>query len=602
MNFCMAVIVAGLLSNILMNIVFFSKRRVKNPETKIYGYLLIANLISLIIEFFCNYAFLFLDVANYKIYFLIKVYLMLIIAFLLLFTMYMFAISFENYQHIKNKLIYIIFSSFLIISFFIMIKPINFIKNESITYFNGYSLSITFIVATILMVIWCFLLLTHYKRESFKKYLPLFILLILISAFMLVQRYHPEFMLVTFLETYILQIMYFTIENPDISISQELKKVKDEAIAANTAKTNFLTTLSHELRIPLNSIMGFSESIIGENLPAETIEEANDILYASNSLLELVNGILDISNIEANKIGLVNTEYNYRRVLNDIANNAKQKLKLKDNIEFKIEIDDNVPATLYGDYERIKQIIINIINNAIKYTNTGYIELKTSSIINGNICRLIISVEDTGCGIKKEDINNLFNGFKNTSSDSQTFNGAGFGLTVSKKLIEMMGGKIIVQSILGKGSKFIIILDQKIVKVKNISEANITSNIIYDLHDKKVLVVDDNILNLKVASRLLRDYKCEVKLVDSGEKCLELINSGNVYDLILMDIMMPKLNGSETLKQLKANNNFNTPVVALTANAISGMREEYLMAGFDEYLSKPIDKNELKSIIDKYLG
>ena len=386
---------------------------------------------------------------------------------------------------------------------------------------------------------------------------------------------------------------------------EQVEIEKDRADKANQAKTDFLSTMSHEIRTPLNAIVGFSESLKEESLTESQLEEVNDIIDASQTLLETVNGVLDISKIEAGKIEIVNSTYNFEKVFNELVKLAKARLGEDKPIEFKYYLAPDTPKYLYGDHVRIKQVILNFLTNAIKYTNKGYIDFDVKNICNKHTCRLIIKVEDSGIGIKKESINRLFDKFDRLDNENSTIEGTGLGLAITKRLVEMMHGKIIVQSIYGKGSQFTIVIDQKIVN-EAIAEEVVEKNeeketITTDLTTKKVLIVDDNLMNLKVAARLLKSYNMQIEQADSGFKCLDLIGGGNTYDLILLDDMMPKMSGKETFKQLKEDPSFNTPVVILTANAITGMKEEYLQFGFDDYLAKPIEKDELNRVIKKFL-
>ena len=248
---------------------------------------------------------------------------------------------------------------------------------------------------------------------------------------------------------------------------------------------------------------------------------------------------------------------------------------------------------------------MNILTNSVKYTKHGFVDFKVNSIIKDDVCRLIISVEDSGIGIKKENIEKLFTKFERFDEKNTTIEGTGLGLAITKKLVNLMNGKIVVQSVYGKGSRFTIAIDQKIVKGKTLEDIGqkLTDEFVeIDATGYRILVVDDNKLNLKVATRLLTGYKAEIITIDSGFECIERINNGEKFDLILMDDMMPKMSGVETLHRLHENPNYNIPTIALTANAIEGMKEKYLNEGFDDYLSKPIDKLELNSVINKYLN
>ena len=268
-----------------------------------------------------------------------------------------------------------------------------------------------------------------------------------------------------------------------------------------------------------------------------------------------------------------------------------------------MSIDPTLPPYLYGDYVRLKQVILNLLTNAVKYTKEGYIEFKVSTVKKDGICRIIASVEDSGIGIENNKIDKLFTKFERFDLEKNiTIEGTGLGLAITKKLVDLMHGKIVVQSIYGQGSRFTVAIDQRIVDKKVIEpEETLDEFVPFDATGKKILVVDDNKVNLKVAARLLKDYKVEVVEVDNGYECIQRIRNNEHFDLVLLDDMMPKMSGVETLKHLKEDSSYSVPTVALTANAISGMKEKYLKDGFDDYLSKPIDKNELNRVIRKFL-
>ncbi len=586
---------------------YFSKKRINSIETKIYGFMIIICILSLIFEFL---SILYVNV--YKdFYWQSQVYnrcfLICILLWVTLLTHYIYSISFLDKLNKKNTVYKKIVLPFFIIIFIfvilITILPLEFYSQNDNVYSYGLATDFLSFVVAGLILISLIISLLNYKELKNKKYLPVFAFIFCVIITIIVRMVNPTLLLINAAISFITVLMYNTIENPDMKMINELNIAKDQAIKANAAKTDFLSSMSHEIRTPLNAIVGFSESLKEEKLPTEAVEEVSDIIDASNTLLEIVNGILDISKIEANKIEIVNSNYTFKKIFNELVALSKARLGESKPIEFRYKMDESIPGTLYGDYARIKQVILNILTNSIKYTDSGYIDFQVNSIINDNVCRLIISVEDSGKGIKKESINKLFTKFERLDEKNTTIEGTGLGLAITKKLVELMNGKIVVQSVYGKGSKFTIIVDQRIISQEavNLEPEVETEQKIKEYPNKKILVVDDNQLNLKVAARLLRDYKCQIEEVDSGYKVLDLIASGNKYDLILMDDMMPKLSGIDTLHRLKENVLFNIPVVALTANAISGMREKYLADGFDEYLAKPIEKNELNEIINKYL-
>lgn len=418
-------------------------------------------------------------------------------------------------------------------------------------------------------------------------------------------------------------------KNQELTIAnEEAEKAKAEAIAAAKAKSVFLANMSHEIRTPINAILGMDTMILRESDDKDILEYAGNIQSASQTLLSLINDILDFSKIETGKLELVQGDYALSSLINDVYHMLLGKAKEK-GLALNVDSDKNLPAKLYGDEVRIRQIIVNILNNAIKYTEKGSVTLKVSmaeqqnadAINNNNVTgsqpakNIIITftISDTGIGIKPENISHLFDSFSRFDENkNKHIEGTGLGLAITKQLTKLMNGKINVTSKYGEGSVFEVSIPQKIVsdlKIGDISEKyNATPDkkkkkASFTAPDAKVLVVDDVKMNINVFKALLKRTKISVDSAMSGPEALEMIK-GNKYDIIFLDHMMPDMDGIETykhMKELEESPNKDTTVIMLTANAIMGAKEEYLGIGFSDYLSKPVQAAKLEAMILKYL-
>lgn len=592
--------ISGLMYTMLIAICFFSKDRVNSYENKMYGNLIIVTIAELLCGLLSYISLItpFPLLANEVIG---KLFLISMISWTTFFLCYIISISYNLDESKKKKFVKRIIFFFVLFSVLILIFKLDFVKLE-----NGglFSTGLPVLLCYSLSGIYIFLMLiSGWKNlnNKSKKYIPLWAFIILGTIFMIIQIINPELFLVVPAEVFITSIMYHTIENPDVKMLNQVKAAKDAADKANQAKSDFLSSMSHEIRTPLNAIVGFSECIKNADNLEEAKENASDIVTASESLLEIVNGILDISKIESGKLELVQTDYDIYKILDEVVKLIKARLGDKP-LNFEVNIAPDIPHVLYGDHFNIKKILINFLTNAVKYTDEGYIKFDVRCVkVNDEVCRLIMSVKDSGRGIKKENIDKLFTKFQRLDEDKNTtIEGTGLGLAITKQLVEMMHGKIVVNSTYGEGSEFTAAIDQRISNAKLDNEETVVEGEL-DLTNKNILVVDDNTLNLKVATKLLKPYKCNVEVCESGFACLDKIKEGKTYDIILLDDMMPKMKGSETLTRLKQIDGFNIPVIALTANAIQGMKEQYLLLGFDDYLAKPIEKNELYRVLNKYV-
>lgn len=373
-----------------------------------------------------------------------------------------------------------------------------------------------------------------------------------------------------------------------------LQNALNDAEKSNKEMSEFLRIMSHEIRTPMNAIIGLSESALMEDIPKIAREDLENINSASNNLLQVIDGLLDLSKVEQGTINIEEKEYNVPNLFQDVEGIIHEWIGAKE-IEFISKIDTSIPKSLFGDVTKINRILLNVLDNAVKFTDRGKILLEARSQRESRSrIKLIITIEDSGIGMDQNTLDHLF--------DSK----AGKGLTITKQLIDVLKGSLSVESIDGKGSIFTITISQQIRDEKEIGiviphQKTTKTALSFKATGKSILIVDDNNLNLKVATRLLEPYDVTITTVQSGKEGIDLVGNGAKYDLVLLDQMMPEMDGVTTLHHLRKLPGFNTPVVVLTADVIVGKKEEYLNEGFDDFLSKPINTTELYKLLKKYL-
>ncbi len=640
--------------------VYLSKKKVVNYENKIYTQMLLWNFLDL----HCHLLYL-LVAYFFRIYWLFNFISAIHLSFLLFyffFTLcYIIIVSIEKNEELMQKIYNnekkikrIIVVVLVIFMLGQLLAPGETIHVPGGMYLGGISSYYWYFIDA-LMLICCFTFLTvNRKSVDFVKIAPFIIFIILIVIDIVITILFPALCPIVVIVTLMTYVMYHTIENPDLKLVNKLELAKEQAEKSNNAKTDFLSSMSHEIRTPLNTIVGLSQMIKEADNLDSVKKDANDVFIASQNLLEIVNGILDINKLEANQMEIVECTYNPIDVFNSLANLMKIRVGTKP-IEIRTYFVPELPKALYGDKEKLRQIISNLLTNAIKYTEKGFVDFDVFCKNKKDKCELTITVKDTGRGISVEQQKKLYDKFNRLEQDKDSdISGTGLGLAITKALVELLNGTISVDSLLGQGSTFTVTISQRIitdnstgdivesVKVndnsfsipdakdsaqvieKNPSTTNVgdnnihkensssidnsissiiedASSINFNGNHRKVLVVDDNKINLKVASKMLLEFNFDVDMANSGSECLNIIDQKK-YDLIFMDIMMPEMNGVETMKKLKEKVDFNTPIIALTADAMNGAREKYLEDGFDEYIAKPISKRSLFDVLGKFLS
>ncbi len=503
----------------------------------------------------------------------------------------------------------------VVIAFFsLCFLPIRYIETPKGNYSHGPAVFGVYVCVAWSISMIARLLIKHKKYIPAKKRLAVMIAMLSEAPVAIFQIFIPTSLISCLGLTLFIIGLYMTVENPDARLVKLLEKETKRADVANQAKTNFLANMSHEIRTPINAVLGMNEMILRESKEHNIKEYAMDVQGAAKSLLSIINDILDITKIEAGKLTIIPSEYDFSSMIHDVINMISFKAKAKE-LDFKVIIDEKIPSILKGDDIRIRQILVNLLNNAVKYTHEGKITLEAKLLpcVQDNMVHISFVVKDTGIGIKEEDIQKLYIPFERIEEKrNRNIEGTGLGMNITMQLLALLDSKLKVESEYGKGSEFSFVLSQEIINfepIGKLGEQIKAQNSEYDYQtyfeapEAKILVVDDNDMNRKVFCSLLKDTKMQIEEAASGKECIEKVKK-TAFNIIFMDHMMPEMDGIETLKVMKnieAYPSKDAPVVILTANAIVGAKEQYLKEGFRAFVSKPIDFQELEKIIEELL-
>ncbi len=506
----------------------------------------------------------------------------------------------------NTKVFWVIFIVASIISFFM---PFEFKVNKDTAYLDGLALGFLYTIGVGVVVASSIIVLTNQRHVLFSQTFPIIVAIVETSITVPASLAFPSVYIITTSFAFKLYLIYFTLENPDLYLIKQLQSAKKKADDSSKAKSDFLSNMSNEIRNPMNAILEYSDVLLNEEgfNKEEDIKTIQQIYAAGGSLIEIINNILDISKIESGEGELVEREYNLASIILELHSLIDARLA-NTKVRFISNVDETIPVKIHGDKAKLFQVLLNLLSNAVKYTEIGRIELKVKGEIVKDEVILHFRISDTGIGIKTNDYKALIEKLDVMEADNSRIEGSGLGLLISKKLVNILGGKIWFESRYGAGTDFYVDVTQRIIDrtmMGNVfnSEAKDDGikNKFFDCSKYKVLIVDDNELNLKVARTLLAPYKFEVTTLNKGKDCVDLIKSGEEYDLIFLDHMMPGMDGIEVMHILKSLETYNIPpIIALTANAVTGMREMYLKEGFDDYLSKPINVNDLNTLLEKY--
>ncbi len=592
-------LIEAIVYSMLLMTVYFRKKVFKSKENKVYSILVVVSFFELIVELILDFVGpMYKEIPNVS-FFVARLFSFGVELWITILLCYVLFVCLnikkkERYIPVVRNVAIVLMIIFTTLNF---ILPLNFKYDGYISYTYGPSVNIIYLSAFLYSFVGIIVLIRNIKNIKDKRFFPILIFLIVGGIASYIQYMNPGLLLATPIHAFITFLMYFTIENPDVKMIEEYHKAKEISDNANEDKTMFLYNMTNDIRLITKDINISTDKIIDEisnkKLDRDYINDClRTIKEDTARFTTMTNEILDVDSIDSASIKVYDDKYNIKLLLKKLVTEYTDKCNKK-NISFRNDIASDLPEYLYGDNLGLKNVLTSILDNSIKYTKEGYIELNVNTIIKNNIARLIITIEDSGVGISPDEMESIFYKRKEEIDGSNIKN----NLYTARKLITLMGGTIIPNSNYGKGTIMKIVLDQKIADTS--SDKYVKYETAYD--KKKVLLVDDNISTEKIIKKLIKDTNIELDYVSLGKEALDKIRNKEKYDLILLDEVMDPLDGMTVMKKFKDIRNFKTTVILLTRNNEYEYNEEYLKYGFSDYLLKPINKDKLFEIIDKYL-
>ena len=569
--------------SLMLVIIYFRRKNIRSLETKTYSKMVITNFLNVMFAILCYFTILYKDYLFFVNDFVSKTLLIFFITWELFFTYYIVVIinkADKKVSRVTDKFKFLIYFLYFLLMAIIYYLPLYYHNENKIVYSFGPSANLIYALTALLIVIWIVLIIKNVEILKSKKCIPVILFIILTVIVVIIQKQKPGLLLITATETFITIIMYFTIENPDMKLLKEMHEAKEISDNANEEKTLFLYNMTQEIRATTKNIDNEADNIIDSDDIEFDRESARNIKGETSKFRMMTNDILDVSAIDSANIKIYNSSYNLKLLLRTIIGSYTEVCKNK-NLEFRTNIEHNIPESLYGDNINLKKVINQLLTYCVKATSKGYVELDINTIIKGDIVRLIITIEDSSMGIKSSDLEKIKMDNKNISE--------------SYKLITLMNGAMVITSNYGTGNKIKIILDQKVDTTEE-KENKKYQNI---LDNKKILIIDNSEPSIKIIEKLLKNSNIEIDYSLNGKDAYKKIATRNRYDLILLDEELNTITGEEMLENLKKIRNFNIPVILLSKDNKYEYNEEYLNMGFSDILIKPIKKEELLEKIDK---
>jgi len=603
MQICVTVILCTLLFTLLVSTVFFSKKRINLAENKIYSFLLIISNIGLVLEALCCYFVANMDKSLYHGFLNLlinKIFLVYMLTWLLAFAFYTYFIS--NKQKKKNNrnleiptLLKIIYTIFVVIT---LSLPVNFYNESGYVYSYGMGPNFITLIGGLTIFLNLFMILKNHNNIREKKYYPLFILIFLMIIALILRNINPGLVLINSLFGFITGLMFFTIENPDLQMINELYKNKELVEQIYEDKSNFLFELTQEIRGPLSNISKISKDLKDENDIKYLKDGLKEINNSIRQLDFIVNDVLNVSTLDVQKVKIIDGRYNLKSLFEDVATRIKGNLN-NPNVEFRTNIPNTVPY-FYGDSIKLKQILFSLLINSVKKTSNGFIEFSVNIIEKYDVCRVIFTITDSGSGMSIDKINEVLSVTGEfDQNDIKELEKSELNIKLCQKIIKALGGNLLIKSVAGKGTEVMLTIDQKIYNKDNMNDAlNLYSNALSD--NKKVLIIcqDKNITH--ILKKKLNDNNIDCSLILYGADAIDRLKSGKKYDYIIIQDDMKEMSGLTTLNEMKKIDKFNIPVIVMINRVKDGIKEEYIKDGFKDYIFIDRLSEEINRIIDKY--
>ena len=594
MNAGITFTLASLFYIILLLIVFFSKVRIKRLENKIYSYLIITSMCGVVIGLGTWYFMKNMHIFSLLNIIFSRLYLVYLITWLFIFCLYTIVITFPKTNFRKFQNIFFVGYFFLVTTVFLL--PLECISEGNVVYSKGPAANFIYLLSGLLIIILIYCMLKNRKQIFQKKFYPLILFMLFGGTVMIIQKLNPGLLLLTYTETFITFLMYFTIENPDVNMLNELYKNKELMEQNYEDKYNFLFEMTGEARNPLININTLCNEIKNEDNPKKIKE---GVVALNNLVKQLdfsINNILNISSLDVQKIKVVNSKYDLVKICNDLL--VRVKNEKQPNVEINFALPKQVPI-LFGDYMKIRQILYSLLVNSCKNTTSGNINLKVNLIEKYDVCRVIFNVSDTGSGMPIDKINEIISATGELDKDElDNLEAKEYNIKVCQKVIKIMGGNLMIKSTLGKGTDVILTIDQRVYHEKDKSilaqyENDITSY-------RKVLLVSQNKEINNIIKKKLNDNKITYSNLYYGMDAIDKIKEGKKYDFILMEDEMKEMSGFMTFKGMKEIKGFDTPVIIMLKEDKEHIKEHFLEDGFSDYLLLENIDSELERIIEKY--